>query len=429
MYRLFRLDPGRIEHRNAFYLVVEMFWASMLAAAATFNAAFAIRLGATNAEISLLTSVPALVAVIVSIPAGRFLQKKAHRKPWLLWTLFFYRAGFLLVALVPWLPDLGIPKGLLLVLILVMISPPAHFFNVGFIPLLSEVVPAEMRASVFSARNIFYNLVLSACGFLFGIWLDRVAFPANYQSLYLFGFLCSMLSLYYLARVDVPDSIVATPSAPGKRKLMERLQAASLALGSHPGFLRITVNTLLHGIGVWMALPLYVLFFVRQLGATEAWLGINGTVASMATIAGFALWRWIIIRRGEPTILRLTIVCVGLYPVAVGLLGSLPLILVATALNGLLVPGVNLSHLNTLLKVTPENERPGYTAIYMTAANIGAFICPLLGVAAAEVFGLAPTLIACGVLSILGSTSFWLWPVVPTSPTPALSINASGIVE
>jgi MFS family permease len=147
------------------------------------------------------------------------------------------------------------------------------------------------------------------------------------------------------------------------------------------------------------------------LGATEGWLGINGTVASLATIAGYAIWRWVIVRRGEPNVLRLTIVCVGLYPVAVGLLNSLPLILIATMFNGLLAPGVNLSHFNTLLKVTPEQDRPGYTAIYITLANIGAFVCPLIGVALATVFGIKPILIVCGVLSILGSTSFWLWPV------------------
>jgi sugar phosphate permease len=160
-----------------------------------------------------------------------------------------------------------------------------------------------------------------------------------------------------------------------------------------------------------MALPLYVLYFVRQLGATEGWLGINGTVASLATIVGFTIWRKIIQRRGEADILRLTIVCVGLYPVFVGLAESLTLILLGTAINGLLVPGVNLSHLNTLLRVTPPDERPAYTALYITTANMGAFVCPLLGVALANWVGLDAALVFCGALSILGSTSFWIWPV------------------
>jgi MFS family permease len=415
MYRLFKLDLGLLAHRNAWHLIVEMFWASMLAAAATFNAAFAIRLGATNTHISLLTSVPALVAVVVSLPAGWFLQQRPRRKPWLLWALGIYRLGFLLVLAVPWLPDMWLPRGLLLVLILVTISVPAHFFNVGFIPLLSEVIPENMRAAVFSARNIFYNVVLSISGLLFGFWLERVVFPWNYQVLYLFGFLCSMLSIYYLTKVEVPDSPVAPVSNSSSQSLKARWKTFHQTLESKKGFFRISINTLLHGFGVWMALPLYILYFVRELGAEEGWLGINGTAASLATILGFTFWRKIIQRKGEADILRITIVCIGLYPIFVGSVKYLPLILVGTVLNGLLVPGVNLSHLNTLLRVTPSDERPGYTALYMTAANIGAFICPLLGVALSNVIGLAPALIFCGCISILGSISFWLWPVEPTA--------------
>jgi predicted MFS family arabinose efflux permease len=87
------------------------------------------------------------------------------------------------------------------------------------------------------------------------------------------------------------------------------------------------------------------------------------------------------------------------------------LILIATAVNGLITPGLNLSHLNTLLKVTPEGNRPGYTALYMTVANLGIFAGPLIGVALADRVGLAPALIVCGAASVIGSTSFWWWPV------------------
>ena len=419
MHRLFRLDLNQVDHRNAWYLVVEIFWASMLAAAATFNAAFAIRLGASNSEISLLSSVPALMAVLVSIPAGRFLRRRPHRRPWLLWSLWVHRFGYVLVALVPWLPGEWFPPGFLLVLIVVIVSIPAHFFNVGFIPMLSEVIPEDMRASVVSARNIFYNIVLSVSGLLYGFWLDRVVFPINYQALYLFGFACSMLSMFYLTKIDLPDSPPTPADPPAYKTFTARWEMAVGSLRRYPGFLRITVNTLLHGLGVWLAVPLYVLYFVREMGATEGWIGINSTVASLTTIVGYTLWRWIIARRGEPDILRITIVCVGLYPLAVGLLDSLPLILLATGVNGLLVPGVGLSHFNILLKVIPEQDRPGYTAIYITIANIGAFICPLLGVALAEVYGLAPTLVVCGLLSIIGSTSFWFWPVTHNAQSKA----------
>ena len=76
-YRLFHLNPANRVDRNAFYLVLEIFWAAALGAAANFNTPYVIRLGATNTDVGLLTAIPALVAILVSIPAGSFLQAAA----------------------------------------------------------------------------------------------------------------------------------------------------------------------------------------------------------------------------------------------------------------------------------------------------------------------------------------------------------------
>ena len=399
------------------YLVVEMFWSSILGSVATFNAAFAIRLGADNFQVGLLTSIPAMIAVLVSIPAGHFLQKQARRTPWVFGSLLVHRAGYLLVALAPWVKLPGIEPGLLVVLVLVINTLPAHFFNVGWIPLLADIIPEQRRAAVFAARNITNQATVSLVVFLCGQWLSRVAFPINYQALYFFGFLTSMISIVLLFKLRVPDSQplqyeqTRQPRQARRRSLGELVRSARGALTGEPAFMRITINTLLHGVGIWMAAPLYALYFVRTLEASDAWLGLNGTLASLGTIAGYSLWRWIMTHWGEPVTLKRTIPLAGLYAVLVGLTPSLPVILLYGVLNGLIVPGLNLSHFNLLLRVTPPEARPRYTSIYMTIMNTGAFVCPLISVALASQIGLAPTLIGAGLLSIIGSTSFWWWPV------------------
>jgi hypothetical protein len=430
MRRLINFDLSRTDDRNAFYLVLEIFWASMLAAAASFNAAFALRLGASNSDIGFLSSVPAILAMLVSIPAGRFIGSRRRNKPWIIGSLTLYRAGFLLVALTPFLHLAGISQGTLLVFILVVTSTPANFFNVGFIPMLASVVAEDRRAAVFTARSMVVNASLSVCVFLFGQWLSRIAFPINYQIMYVFGFLTSLLSIYFLIKVQVPDTVVApaaqTPNqisdAPIQSPVRRLVSAPGIAIKqqwialqdafkSSPGFLRITRNTVMHGIGLWLASPLYIVFYVKSLHATDAWIGLLGTVASIATIVGYAIWRWILTRWGEPKTLKRTIILAGVYPILVGLLGNLNLILIAVALNSLISPGINLAHLNSLMKLMPDDKRPEYTALYYTIVNFAAFICPMVGVAIAGWFGLGPTLMAFGALSILGSSSFWWWPV------------------
>ncbi len=416
LQRYLHINLNRKEDRNAWYLCLEIFWASILGSAATFNAAFAIRLGATNTEVGLLSSIPALMAVLVSIPAGRFLQSRKDQKPWLWSALTLHRTGFLLIALIPWLPLVNIPLGGLTVALLAIMTVPAHFFNVGFIAMMGEAVPEHYRASVFAARNMVYHSTISVCNFLFGLWLSRVSFPLNYQLMYMLGYATSMLSLYYLLKLQITSPAPLPHVERPVRSLRERLASARHAITTHRSMMQIIFNTLLHGLGLWMVAPLYILHYVRDLGASDAWIGLQGTVASLGTIAGFALWRRIMARWGEPTTLKRMILMVGLFPIAVGLLPDLTLILIAIGLNGLIVPGVNLSHFNTLLKVTPAKERTEYTAWYMAVVNIGAFICPLIGVALANRFGIAPVLVGCGLFSIVGSMSFRIWPVQSAEP-------------
>jgi len=408
---ILRLNLDDRHDRNTLYLVLEILFAAILGAASTFNGAYSIRLGASNFEVSLLSSIPALMAVLVSLPAGQFLQSKANRKPWILGSLLLNRSVFILLALVPWFSPRFIQQGSIVVAVLVIMSIPAHFFNVGWIPLLADVIPEEHRAGLFAARNITYNIILSICVLLYGQWLVRVTFPRNYQAMYLLAFIAALVGQYFLMKVDVPISSSAPQKVSTKTSLTDRWHEFQFTAKEYTGFLHITRNTLLHGCGIWMAAPLYILYYVKQLNASDAWIGIQGTVASLATIAGYAFWRWVISHWGEQKTLKCTIIFLGLLPIFAGLLPNLNFILVAIGINGFLASGTNLSHINILIKVMPEDRRPGYTALYMTIMNIGAFICPMLGVSIANYIGLRDMLIVCGVLITLGSSSFILLPI------------------
>ncbi len=417
--RLLHININDTNDRNAWLLVVEIFWATFLGAAATFNVAFAIRLGATDSQIGLLTSLPALLAFLVLIPAGRFIKRVKNPRPWLLGSLALYRSGFLVVALIPWLGFLGINQGTLLVFLLVLMTIPVQFFNVGFIPMLTEVVPPANRANVFTWRNVVYNAALSVCVYSYGQWLNKITFPINYQVMYVVSYIIALLSLYYLIKIQVPQKPILT-AQPEKQSLAATLREIRKDFKEYPEFAVFVRNTLFHSIGIWMALPLYMLYYVRGLEANDAWIGLMGAVASLATIVGFLLWRKWMQRLGELKTLRFTIILAGLFPLLVGLSGSLNMILVWVGINGLIAGGISLSHLNTLLRVTPEKDRPGFTAIYLTIMNIGTFIAPMVGIALSEIFGFQPVLVACGLLSIVGSFSFWLRSgAIETNPEPS----------
>jgi MFS family permease len=422
MRKLFYWAFGSDITGNSWYLCMDICWATVFHSAQTFNAAYAIRLGASNADISLLVSVPALTAVLVLLPAGRFLQSRQRPQKWLLASVFIARAGTLLAVVVPWLHIGGITQGTLLVILLIMLSIPGHFFNLGIIPFLAQAVPEQHRASTFAARNALAGAILAVCCSLFGLWLSREAFPLNYQVMYALALLVSLVSLHYLSKVKVLKTPVpAAPIMAGKiwRSSVRQWAALLATMAAVRDFKRHLVNTLLYSIGIWAAGPLYVLYYVRGLQASEAWLGTFGAIGSLSTIGGYILWRRFIARYSEPTALKLTIVAMGLYPLLAGLFPSLTFILVVAAINGVITAGVNLSHFTTLLKVIPADKHHDYTALYLTLLNIGAFVCPPAAIFVANRIGFAPALVACGLLSMTGAASFWVWPVGKPQAAPA----------
>jgi MFS family permease len=283
---------------------------------------------------------------------------------------------------------------------------------VGWIPLLAEVVPEIKRASVFAARNIFANVTNSGATLLFGIWLGLVDFPVNFSIMYITGWVMSMISCYYIWKMDIPDSPTADPALHHSRSFQQRIKSLYTSFQTHKPFTQIIINTFLHGFGLWAASPLYVLRYLRELNASDSWIGYLGTITSVSAIVGMTFWRWFMPKIGEKTTLKITILMVGIYPILVGILPVLTPIFFAAILNGIVSAGVNL----ILLKTTPEKNRPEYTAIYITFMNIGAFLFPLIGVSISELVGLSTTLISCGILSIFGSSSF-IWMPVKTKDT------------
>lgn len=402
-----------LTERNARYLEIEVLWASFLSAAATFNAAFAVRLGASNQEIGLLSSIPALLALLITIPAGRYFSRQAQWMPLILRSLFTYRLGFLVVALVPWLP---LPaKDTLLIWTLIAFTLPAHFFAVGWNSMLADAIPELNRARVFAIRNGLAAIAVTAGIFAAGQWLEHAPFPINYQIMYAVGFVTSLASLYYISRLRLPAHDRKAPAEIAKPVSVREGWAKVLGphglFRSQPDFVRMVVNTFVHAIGLWMIAPLYVLYYVRELGAGDGWLGLHGTLANLTPVLGYYLWQRATVRWGENRVLKWTICLVGIYPVLIGASPNLTLILVWTALHGLLAPGVNLSHFPMLLKICPAHERPLYMSVYTTLMNAGAFVMPLVGVMLAGAFGIVPVLITGGILCLAGSASFIVAPL------------------
>ncbi len=429
--------PNDHQQRNFLLLYLESLLAPFTGIAGAFTGAYAIRLGASNSLIGLMNSLPSLLVILVSIPFGRIMQTSHRKLFWGLGGISLYRIGFMAFALAPFFTGTVLTPAVYFVAIFSLIAIPIQFFNIATVGLMIDIVPDNLRAAIFTNRSLISSLVSIGGVFLAGLWLNKGEFPHNYQVLFLVCGFIAFLNLFVwlgmrfpkhpavealplaasadAGQAPVADDLAKTAAAVSrpvqKQTLIGHVRELSHVFRGQPVFTRFMINTLLLNTGLWLVGPLYVLYTVKELGASDAWIGLSGTVASVSSMVGLLLGRRLVETWGDVLAQRRLVLLMGFYPILIGLSPTLNIILVMGGIYNLFTPGFSLANYSLWLKVLPSQRREDATAVYNTAMSIGPAIFPLIGVALSERLGIPHTLIICGLLSLVGALSFWIWKI------------------
>ncbi len=360
------MDRRTAKH-NQRMLVLEIFWAAIHIACLAFNVAFLIRLGGSNLHISLLASGPALVIAISTLPFAIMMERTQRRREWIVGSLCGARLLYGLFIFVPWIPG---DAASVAVAIVLMLNLGVSLFSAGFLPLLAEAVPIEQRARLFATRNVVLGITVALTTFVLGRWLDAAPFPFNYQLLYTLSLVTSLLSTFYVAKMVFPARVA--PPASAKRGI-----AWSQIARERP-FVNMTLNSLIFLAPFWMSAPLLPIYFVRELGATEGWLGVYAGLVAVGAVGGSLLGQRLIDRFGaRRVLLRVTFVSAICY-LLIGAIPQLAVILGFAILLGVANAAVDLCHLNVLYEVCPADRRAMFLGAHTALLNVGAFVFPLL---------------------------------------------------
>src|SRR5512132_43415 len=75
-------DPLQLQKRNFRYVQIDAVGVSISNVAAPFLPVFLTRLGASNSQVGLLSSMPGVTGLLLAIMVGRFLQTRRDIVPW-----------------------------------------------------------------------------------------------------------------------------------------------------------------------------------------------------------------------------------------------------------------------------------------------------------------------------------------------------------
>lgn len=371
--------------------------------ASPFLPVFLTRLGASNAQVGLLTAMPGLTGLLLAILIGRFLQGRRQIVPWFsagrLLVIASYAMTGLITFLVP--PQCAVYAVLA---IWALATLPQVVVNVSFSVVMNAVAGPEHRYELMSRRWTILGLTSAITVAVVGQVLDLVAFPINYQLVFVGLSLGGLVSYYFSSHIDLPDAppVAHTPGL----SVTQRLRGYADLIGSERPFVSFMTKRFVYLFGVTLGAPLFPLFFVRQLNATDAWIGVLNTVQTATMMLGYTMWTRLSKSRGSRFVLLCTVFGMALYPAFTALSDRMELVVIYAGLAGIFQAGLDLVFFDELMKTVP----PAYSATFVSLAqslqNLAMVASPLLGAWLADQIGLSGALLVSAGLRLVGFALF-----------------------
>jgi MFS family permease len=213
-----------------------------------------------------------------------------------------------------------------------------------------------------------------------------------------------LVSYYFSSRIQIPDSepveITSTSS------LKSRLGEYSQLINSSPEFVSFTIKRFVYLFGITLATPLFPLYFVREVNASDAWIGILYTAQTAVLVVGYYFWSRQSRRRGSRFVLLITTFCVSLYPGLVALTTNKTVIFICSTAAGLFQAGIDLVFFDELMKTIPLRYSPTFVSLAQSLQYLSAVLAPLVGTFLATSLGLNFALFFSTVVRLIGFVFF-----------------------
>ena len=403
-------DPDRSpEDRNIRYFGIDTaLQGIMMGGIFTFISVFAVRLGASKLMVSLLSSLPSIVLMLCSLPAGQFVQQQRNLIRLTNRTRLFHRGSFVLVALLPFFVRDHLVEAILIVWSVKSIA--SAVLEASWTAVVAEVIPPARRASVNGTRWAVLSLVTAGAVAVFGYVLDRTPFPLNYQIVFLASAAGGLAGMPFFARLRIPENPPVARLRQKGMSIRQQLRAYLQTL-NHPPFVRFELTTMVLRLGLNLPTALYTIYWIRKLDASDLWIGWQATAGKLALIGGYFLWGRVVSRKGHHLPLLVCTLGLGLYPALMGFVTD-PVWLPAIAVvQGFFVTGIDLAFFDTLLAVCPAERRPSYIALNTMLSSLAIFIAPLVGSLLADWLDIRAVFwIAAGV-HVVSAVLFWRYRV------------------
>jgi len=291
---------------------------------------------------------------------------------------------------------------------------------VAFAVVMDGAAGPRGRYDLLSRRWSIMGLTTAISVVIIGQVLQALAFPVNYQLVFMAFSVAGVISYRYNLRIRLTDQ---TPREFVGGPPVQRIRAMVALVRAEPRFTRYMSRKLVYSMGLRLVAPLIPLFYIREVHASDAWIGVIATAQSLALLTGYVLWRQQSRVRGPRFVLLTATAVSAAFPAALALVRPEPLVAAVVAVGALFTAGTDLAMFDELMKTIPRGQGLTFAAIDQSTTNAGGIVAPLIGATLAQVIGIPNALLLGAAISLAGFALFAL-DRAPGGAAPGASISS-----
>lgn len=357
-------------------------------------------LGATNYQVGLISSLPPLMALLMTIPAAVLLNRAHTQKKLVAMAVLLARLMFLLIILLVYLPSAAFQAWAFLA-VLALMSIPNAVANIGWQTLIGGLVSNSRRGTFFSDRNRFLTMVGLVSTLLIGILMkDASDNVVAYQVLFAIAFCFGLVEVFLLMKHEEGPVIIEGPIA--KKKLMD------WSIFQHSSYVWFLVGALFFNFTWQMAWGIFNIYHVRVVGATIFWISMFSVGSMLMQIVTFPLWNKWAEQKSNVRVFVWAAIGMATTPFLTVLSTNLYYLTLVQTTSGFFLSGTVLLLFNLLLEQSPEKSRTYCITTYNVLLAVVAFLAPQIGIWLLNVFGVETAMYINSGLRFLSAALFFV---------------------
>lgn len=412
-------DMNPINFRN---VQIDAVGVALASTAAPFLPVLLTRLGGSTFAVTMLTFMPAVTGMLLSLPLGQFLQSRRNIVPWFSAARLIVLSSYAMTGIITiFLPQAASVIGILGVWALVTV--PQTVVNICFSVVMNSVAGPGGRYELMTHRWSIMGLTNATTALLAGQILDWLPFPLNYQVVFIGLSAGGLISYYYSSQIVLPDN-PQYEQVHQRRPVKEEVRDYLHHVLSEKPFVAYIIKRFVFLTGGALAAPLLPIYYVRTLNAADSSIALISIAANITVILGYFFWTLQSRRRGSRWVLVAATFGGSLFPILVGLTHQVWPVIIYAGLNGIFTAGLNLVLFDELMKTVPVEYSAKFVAVAMLLQYSSSIVAPLLAPWLAAQIGFNLSLVLSGAISLAGFLLFLLdIPRHATRANPAQEVS------